>query len=105
MTIMMTKMVMMELMMQEWEALTGQLVTDVRADATEMKDALPKWIDEERASSVLSLKVGYGYGGILSSITFWSPLLSSGSARMDNIDLGVSLCPSVALQFSCNNFP
>lgn len=54
---MMVMVMMMILMMQEWEALTGQLVTDVRADTTEMKDALPKWIDEERASSVLLLKV------------------------------------------------
>lgn len=43
--------------MQEWEALTGQLVTDVRTEATEMKDTLPKWIDEERATSVQLLKV------------------------------------------------
>lgn len=49
---------MMVLMnMQEWEALTGQLVTDVRSEATEMKDTLPKWIDEERATSVQLLKV------------------------------------------------
>lgn len=43
--------------MQEWEALTGQLVTDVRTETPEMKDTLPKWIDEERATSVQLLKV------------------------------------------------
>ena len=49
--------VMIILILQEWEALTGQLVTDVRGDTAEIKNALPKWIDEERASSVLLLKV------------------------------------------------
>lgn len=50
-------MIMITITMQEWEALTGQLVTDIRTEATEMKDTLPKWIDEERATSVQLLKV------------------------------------------------
>lgn len=53
-------MMMMRLMMmtmQEWEALTGQLVTDVRTETTELKDTVPKWIDEERATSLHLLKV------------------------------------------------
>ncbi|XP_076054654.1 dynein cytoplasmic heavy chain beethoven [Oratosquilla oratoria] len=40
----------------EWEAFTGQLVTDVRADASEMKEGLAKWLDEERAFAVALLK-------------------------------------------------
>ncbi|XP_042221258.1 cytoplasmic dynein 2 heavy chain 1-like isoform X2 [Homarus americanus] len=40
----------------EWEALTGQLVTDIRMDITEIKKALPKWVDEERAFAVALLK-------------------------------------------------
>ena len=55
--IVIVSLIIMVLMKQEWEALTGQVVTDVRSDTAEMKGALPKWVDEERTSSVLLLKV------------------------------------------------
>lgn len=57
MKMIMWMMILLMITMQEWEALTGQLVTDVRTEATEVKDTLPKWIDEERATSVQLLKV------------------------------------------------
>ena len=43
--------------LQEWEALTGQLVTDIRTDPAQAKDSLPSWIDEERTFAVMLLKV------------------------------------------------
>ena len=42
---------------QEWEALTGQLVSDVRGEMADIRAALPRWIDEERAYAVALLKV------------------------------------------------
>ncbi|XP_063840903.1 LOW QUALITY PROTEIN: cytoplasmic dynein 2 heavy chain 1-like [Scylla paramamosain] len=71
---------------KEWEALTGQVVTDVRADTTEMKDALPKWIDEERTSSVLLLKQTFPslYESLkLDDLSVWSGFARSSHCEMD----------------------
>ena len=46
------------LLPQEWEAFSGQLVTDIKANPAAMRYALPQWVDEERTLSVTTLKVG-----------------------------------------------
>lgn len=43
---------------QEWELLSGTLVTEVKANRQTMEQELPSWIeDKERAVAVATLKV------------------------------------------------
>ncbi|CAL4059761.1 unnamed protein product, partial [Meganyctiphanes norvegica] len=70
----------------EWEALTGQLVTDVRADPNEMKEQLPQWIDEERAFAVALLKQTFPtlYQSLqLDDISLWSGFSRSSHCEVD----------------------
>ncbi|XP_068211563.1 cytoplasmic dynein 2 heavy chain 1 [Palaemon carinicauda] len=70
----------------EWEALTGQLVTDVRTDGAEPKESLPNWIDEERAFAVMLLKQTFPnlYSMLnLEDLTLWASFASSSHCESD----------------------
>ena len=42
---------------QEWEVFTGLLVSEVRNTTSELREGLPKWIDEDRVLAVSMLQV------------------------------------------------
>ncbi|XP_037796301.1 LOW QUALITY PROTEIN: cytoplasmic dynein 2 heavy chain 1-like [Penaeus monodon] len=70
----------------EWQAFTGQLVTDVKADATELKEALPNWIDEERAFAVALLRQTFPdlYNMLnLDDMSMWSGFSNSSHCELD----------------------
>ncbi|XP_069942834.1 cytoplasmic dynein 2 heavy chain 1 isoform X1 [Cherax quadricarinatus] len=79
----------------EWEAFIGQLVTDVRTDATEVKEALPKWIDEERAFAISLLKQTFPtmYEMLhLDDLSMWSGFARSSHCETDlPVQLGQKL--------------
>ncbi|ROT63097.1 putative cytoplasmic dynein 2 heavy chain 1-like isoform X1 [Penaeus vannamei] len=81
----------------EWQAFTGQLVTDVKADASELKEALPNWIDEERAFAVALLRQTFPalYDMLnLDDMSMWSGFSNSNHCELDfPVQLNQKLSP------------
>lgn len=45
---------------QEWEALTGQVLVDLKVDTAQINDSVPKWLEEDKAFEVFLLQVQSG---------------------------------------------
>lgn len=66
--------------LQEWEAFTGQLVTDLKGGSSSAKENVPGWIDEDRAFPVYLLSLAFPtfYAKLsLSDQSVWEEFISS----------------------------
>ncbi|XP_022103094.1 cytoplasmic dynein 2 heavy chain 1-like isoform X1 [Acanthaster planci] len=70
----------------EWEAFLGQIVSDVKSDASKSRDALPSWIDQDRVQAVSVLKSNFTqlYQNLsLSDSSLWSSFSRSSQCEQE----------------------
>ncbi|XP_018025771.1 cytoplasmic dynein 2 heavy chain 1, partial [Hyalella azteca] len=70
----------------EWEVFTGLMVSEVRGSPAELKETLPKWIDDERAFAVATLQKSFPalYSSLqLDDAGLWSSFARSSHSETD----------------------